>query len=365
MKTKSLLFLLIPLLTGCATTRRLENDDVKLRFLDEYILPAETTFQNTKVGGLSGIDHSGNDYYMVCDQASNPRIYKADIEISNQKIDTVAITGMIDIKKGEKFSNAVLDMESVRYDSMRKKLVISSEGKIASGNDPGVYTLNTDGQIEEKFHLPSYFDAEGEQKPRDNGVFEGLAESYDNRGYWVADELPLEKDGPKPKIYPTHSHIRITKYDKNTGEPMKQFAYKLDGISKLPINFFAINGVTELLEYAPDKFLVLERAYSAGYGPHSNTVKIFQIDASKATNTLKMENLKKSDYEIPEKHLVFNFKSVKDKLTDGIIDNIEGMCFGPELPNGKQSLLLVSDDNFGSFGHQITQFILLEIELKK
>lgn len=361
MKTKHFLFLLIPLLTGCAVTNRIENDEVRFQFLDEYILPAETTFQNTKVGGLSGIDRKGDKYYMVCDQASNPRIYEANIDVSNRHIDSVAITGMIDIKRGEEFSGAVLDLESVRYDQLRDKFVITSEGMINSGDDPGVYTLNHEGQIEEEFQLPSYFDAEGEQKPRNNGVFEGLAESFDNRGYWVADELPLEKDGPKPKLYPTHSHIRITKYDKNTGEPMTQFAYNLEGISKLPINFFALNGVTELLEYAPDKFLVLERAYSAGYGPHSNTVKIFQIDASRATNTLNMENLKKSDYEIPEKHLVFNFKSIRDQLTDGIIDNIEGMCFGPESPNGNKTLLLISDNNFNTYSKQLNQFILLEI----
>lgn len=365
MKIRKLILFILPLLVGCATTRRLENENVKLQFLDEYVLPAETTFQNTKVGGLSGIDHSGNDYYMVCDQSSDPRIYKAEIDISNRKIDSVAITGLIKIDKGDQFSSAVLDLESVRYDSLRKKFFISSEGMIDSGNDPGVYMLNQNGKIEGKFHLPSYFDAQGDQKPRNNGVFEGLAESFDHRGYWVADELPLEKDGPKPKVYPTHSHIRITEYDKNTGDPIQQFAYKLDGISKLPINFFAINGVTELLEYAPDKFLVLERAYSAGYGSHSNTIKIFQIDASSATNTLEMENLKKSDYEIPEKQLVFNFKSIRDQLTDGIIDNIEGMCFGPGLPNGNKTLLLISDNNFNTYSKQLNQFILLEVKSLK
>ncbi len=362
MKFKRFLYLILSLLTSCAVTNRVENDDVKLQFLDEYVLPASTTFQNTKVGGLSGIDRKNGKYYLVCDQASNPRIYEAKIDISDKHINSVAITTLIDIKKGDEFSSAVLDLESVRYDQLRNKFIITSEGRIDSGDDPGIYTLNHEGLIEEKFQLPSYFDAQGKQRPRNNGVFEGLAESIDNRGYWVADELPLKKDGPKPKTYPTHSHIRITKYDKNTGEPMKQFAYQLEGISKIPINFFAINGVTELLEYAPDKFLVLERAYSAGYGPHSNTVKIFQIDASAATNTLNMEDLKKSDYAIPEKHLVFNFKSVKDRLTDGIIDNIEGMCFGPELPNGNKTLLLISDNNFNTYTKQLNQFILLEIE---
>jgi len=125
-----------------------------------------------------------------------------------------------------------------------------------------------------------------------------------------------------------------------------------------------VNGVTEILAYAKDKFLIIERSYSAGYGSHGNTVKIFEVDASRATNTLELAQLKGEAYDIAEKKLLFNFKSVKDQLTKEIIDNIEGMCLGPKLENGKQSLILVSDNNFNSFADQINQFILMEINFK-
>ncbi len=365
MKKFLLLLIVLTLFTACAVTRKIENESVQLKFLDEYVLPGDLQFQNTPVGGLSGIDYYGGKYYLICDQSSNPRIYTANLEFTDNKFKNIEIDGLIKIQKTEDYSSDFLDPEAIRFDSKRNEIVITSEGLIDENKDPGIYVLSPGGTIQSKYKIPEYFNSNGEQKPRNNGVFEGLSESYDHRGYWVATELPLEKDGSKPKLFPTHSHVRITKYDKNTGEPMQQFAYKLEGISKLPINFFAVNGVTELLEYAPDKFLILERAYSAGYGSNGNTVKIFQVDISKASNTLNFENLKTADYEIPDKHLIFNFKSVKDQLTEGIIDNIEGMSFGPVLPNGKQSLLLVSDDNFSSFGHQITQFILLEIEFKK
>ena len=38
--------------------------------------------------------------------------------------------------------------------------------------------------------------------------------------------------------------------------------------------------------------------------------------------------------------------------------NLEGMTFGPRLPNGHQALLLVSDNNFTP--GQVSQFLLLE-----
>ena len=358
------LFASIILLSSCAVTRKIQNDDVQIKFLDEYVLAPDIELDNTIVGGLSGIDYHNGKYYLVSDQSSNPRLYIADIQIENEEIRDISIDQLITVKKTQEFSEQVLDLEAARYDAKNDEFVVVSEGLIDDGKDPGVYRLSNLGEIKSSFIIPAYFNAKTEQKPRNNGVFEGLTESFDKEAYWVATESPLEKDSGKPKIFPSRAHIRITKYDKETGEPVKQFAYKLDGISKLPLNYFAVNGVTEILEYAEDRFLILERSYSAGYGSHGNTVKIFEIDASKASNTLDIQRLKGADYKIAEKKLLFNFNSVKDELTDGIIDNIEGICFGPELKNGKRSLLLVSDNNFSSFATQINQFILMEIDFK-
>ena len=363
--TKNITLILLTLvLASCAVTRKIENDNIEIRFLDEYVLPSNIELENTIVGGLSGIDYHNGKYYLVSDQSSNPRIYIANINIAENKIQNLDIVKLITVKKTNDFKDKVLDLEAIRYNRQNDNFIVTSEGRIDDGKDPGIYSISALGETYNSFSIPDHFKAKDEQKPRNNGVFEGITESIDEKAYWVAMESPLEKDGPKPKLFPSKSHVRITKFDKLTGLPMKQFAYKLDGIAKLPINYFAVNGVTEILTYAQDKFLILERSYSAGYGSHGNTVKIFEVDASNATNTLKLDQLKGQDYEIAEKKLLFNFKSVKNQLTKEIIDNIEGMCLGPELENGKQSLILVSDNNFNSFADQINQFILMEINFK-
>jgi hypothetical protein len=41
------------------------------------------------------------------------------------------------------------------------------------------------------------------------------------------------------------------------------------------------------------------------------------------------------------------------------IDNVEGITFGPMLPNGHRSLIFVSDNNFND--KQKTQFFLFEV----
>jgi len=43
------------------------------------------------------------------------------------------------------------------------------------------------------------------------------------------------------------------------------------------------------------------------------------------------------------------------------IDNIEGMTFGPTLADGRRTLVIVSDNNFGA--GQFTQFIVLAAEI--
>ena len=364
MKKTITLFLLTLVMASCAVTRKIENDNVEIRFLDEYVLPSNIELENTIVGGLSGIDYQNGKYYLVSDQSSNPRIYIANIYISENRIQDLNIEQLITVKKPNEFKEKIFDLESIRYDSQADRFTVTSEGLINDGKDPGIYEISILGETSRSYNIPEYFKASKDQKPRNNGVFEGLTKSIDDKGYWVTMESPLEKDGPKPKIFPSKAHIRITKFNEESGEAVKQFAYKLDGIAKLPINYFAVNGATEILEYAPDKFLILERSYSAGYGSHGNTVKIFEIDASEATNTLGLDQLKGQDYEIAEKKLLFNFKSVKNQLTKEIIDNIEGMCLGPKLENGKQSLILVSDNNFNSFAEQINQFILMEINFK-
>ena len=62
-----------------------------------------------------------------------------------------------------------------------------------------------------------------------------------------------------------------------------------------------------------------------------------------------------------KKTLLLDFSSVRSELTSGIVDNIEGMTFGPELENGHKSLVFISDNNFNAFGTQLTQIILFEV----
>lgn len=363
MRKTLLLYITSLCLIGCGTSKRIITENIEIRFLDDYVIAEDLEIDGTKVGGLSGIEYKDGKYYLVCDHPGNPRIYGSEIKIKDNLIDTVQISEVIILNREAGFLKAnTLDLEAIRIDN--ENIVLTSEGAIKQNQNPSIIIINSNGEFIKNFEIPNYFSAYGVQKPRNNGVFEGLTKDFNNEGFWVGMELPLIKDGSKPKLFPTQSPIRITHFNSTTGEADNQFVISLENISKIPWNYFAVNGLTELLQYAPNKFLVIERAFSAGHGSNGNTVRIFKVNAENATNTLELESLKNARYNRATKELVFDFKSVKKKLTEGIIDNIEGMTFGPDLPNGNKSLILISDNNFNSLGKQLNQVILMEVLIK-
>jgi hypothetical protein len=113
------------------------------------------------------------------------------------------------------------------------------------------------------------------------------------------------------------------------------------------------HGLTEML--AIDQgghFLSLERSY----GESGFIIRLFQIATGGASDISSQASLKGNLRGIMpiRKQLLSDLQDLDIRL-----DNLEGMTLGPQLPDGSQSLLLVSDDNFRS--EQVTQFLLFRL----
>jgi len=350
------------LITSCSATKALDDKLYEVQFLDEYIIPSNFKFQNETYGGVSGVDYAKGELLMVNDSPSNPLIFRARLNLDGFRLDTIEFKSVIKLQNDAFFRKNALDMESIRYDG--GGYLISTEGSINSSLSPRIFKVSKTAEFIESYLLPDYFLVKGNNQPRHNGVFEGLSNSINSSGFWFANELPLEKDGKSPKLYNTNSPIRLSFFDKEEKKVTRQYAMDLDRITKFPLLPFAINGLTEILQVTENSFLVLERSYSAGHKSQGNKVKLYLVDVSKASDIhaiAKLEDASSKDIIYAEKSLVFDFKSIKRKLTKGIVDNIEGLCFGPILPNGNSSLIVVSDNNFNKFGTQLNQIILLEL----
>ncbi|WP_299440558.1 esterase-like activity of phytase family protein [uncultured Aquimarina sp.] len=362
----SLLFIVYGLVSCASIPTSKSENSFKINYLDEYVIFNDSIFPDSRIGGLSGIEYHKEQetYYIVCDDAKNPRLYKASISLEKNKLKTITIDQLIKIKdpNNEFLNKNVADLEAIRI-SGKNKFIFTSEGSIKHNHNPSIFITDTDGNYQSKFKLPSYFltDNTSKNKPRHNGVFEGLVNDINNKGYWAAMELPLELDGDEPTIKHSGAPVRITHFSTNTNQADFQFTYPLDKLAKDPKEKFGVNGVTGILQLNKNQFLIIERGYAAGYGTQGNTVRIYLSSIQKATNTLGFESLEGEKYSTATKELLFDFESIRNELTDQIVDNIEGITFGPILANGNQSLLLISDNNFNPISEQLNQLILLEL----
>ena len=79
-----------------------------------------------------------------------------------------------------------------------------------------------------------------------------------------------------------------------------------------------------------------------------------------ATDISTIESLRDSKGIAPiRKRLMMDLNDLNRSL-----DNLEGMTLGPLFPDGSQSLVLVSDDNFNDLT-QSTQFLLFKLKGKR
>ncbi|GFG75398.1 esterase-like activity of phytase family protein [Mycobacterium botniense] len=366
---------------GCAPAATVPPQP-QLRYLGQVQVPHATTVDGTLVGGLSGIsyDPGRHIYYVISDDRSEhgpARFYTVRLSLPDKSIDasrppsaasgparpdsagTVEFIGahpLLD-ESGHPFRPLSLDSsppvvppdpEGIAYDAVRQRLYWSSEGeRITDGRavllDPWIRVAALDGSYLGQFRLPAglAMSAAG-TGPRRNRVLEGLTLTPDGKFVFAAMEQPGYHDGDPPNR--SHGALtRITKFDVDTQAPVAQYAYPLEPAAA-PADS---NGLTDLVALSDTTFLVLERAESV-----APAVRIFRADVGAATDVLALPSLTGTAVTPMRKALVADLSATVSPL-----DNIEGITVGPELPDGRRSVVLVSDDNFSPA--QLTQFLFL------
>jgi len=319
----------------------------------------------TPAGGLSGIDYDirRGEYLLLSDDRSDnapARYYAArwDRPADGSAPTPLRVQPLLqaDGHPWPPRARAVAgvpvpDPEALRLRPDTDTLLWTSEGDVPRGFGPTLYESSRDGRLLRTFSLPAMFDADpsGRRGPRDNLSFEGLALTPDARQAWVAMENALIEDGPTPTLDAPGGPCRFTCIDLARGSAVRQIAYVPDAIPLRPLvpGTYADNGVSEILMLDAHRLLVLERAYAAGRG---NSLRLYAIDTREASDTLDVAALRPGNHRPAPKTLVADFAT----LGLARLDNSEGMCWGPPLPDGRRLLVVVSDDNFNPL--QITQF---------
>ncbi|WP_316830857.1 esterase-like activity of phytase family protein [Pedobacter aquatilis] len=366
-------------LTSCSVNKNIatqkETTISSIKFLSDYVMPLNQNFQNTLVGGLSGIDYDvkSNQYFLISDdpsQFSPARIYTAKIEIKDNKIDTVQLTGVKFIlqKNGEEYpkyqygKNSKADAESVRFDPTRNRLVWSNEGeRLYRPTDttivqPALTFISVDGKFLDTVPMPKGFQITKKAfGVRKNAFFEGLSYADNYKSLYASLEEPLYQDGRQAAFGYDKALTRILKFDVARKQNVAQYAYNL---GELPVNptvesDWNINGISEILAVNKHTLLVMERAWAKGHDDHT-FIKLYLVDLKDAENEINNESFVKNPPKPLNKKLLFDFDTLNMH-----IDNFEGITFGPKLPNGHDSLIFCVDNNFSKT--QTQQFFLFEV----
>jgi len=344
----------------------------RLRLIGESRIAHRLQFQGTTVGGLSGIDYdpAAQLYYLISDDGSsiNPaRFYTARIALGMDSLGAPELLGVATLHQADGSvypsalqGGAVPDPEAIRWRAASNTLLWTSEGHPATGTAPWLREARPDGSFVREFALPAMFNFQTGGGPRSNLTLEGLALAPDGRTAWIAMENALLQDGPVPTVQAPGGPCRFTQIDLTTGKALRQIAYVPDAIPRPPVppTAFADNGVAEILMLDAERMLVLERAYVTGSG---NSLRLYLIDTGQASDTLGLPALQPGAYQPAGKTLLADFSAFNGP-GDGPrlkrLDNTEGMSWGPVLPNGRRSLMFISDDNFSA--RQISQWLAFE-----
>ncbi len=347
----------------------------KIEFIGAATLPQKSTFQNTEIGGLSGItyDAKKNLYYAISDdrgQKAPARFYTLKIDLSkgslkNSDVVPVGVTTLLN-KDNQPFPADETDTEGIALTN-KDTVFISSEGDVKKLINPFIQEFSlANGQLLTTLPVPNKFLPDKNRKLgiRNNLAFESLSITPDNQRLFTATENALIQDGAaaKPKL---GSYCRILQYNLLTKLPEKEFLYKTEPVPEIfNLGGRFASGLPDLLALDNQgNFLSIERSFT-GLG---FAVSLFQVSLAGADEIQKIDSLLAVDFQKikpVKKKLLLDLRalSVLFNKLDILLDNIEGLTLGPSLPDGQRSLILISDNNFNSVQRQQILAFKLKIE---
>ena len=341
----------------------------KLKFIGDQNIATGEKFKETEIGGLSGLafDKDKNKLLAISDDRStinDARFYEFDFKIDEKSFSvTPSEVVILKNKEGKSFKKGTIDFEGITL--FKGDIIISSEGWINKEPPipPEIILFTRDGKYKENVEVPAKFlpivGHENRMGIRDNLGFEGLSATKDGQYVWVGNEEALNQDD-RTSAPNYASVIRLILY--KDLKPLKEVAYHLEKVPSIKVAGLTVGetGLSDIAAIDETSFYSIERSYLPL--AKKTIIRIFKNTITdKTTDVSKMESIKGLDIKMVEKTLLVDLEDFKNQMSPNFqtLDNIEGICFGPKLANGHETLIFVSDNNFGK--KQRTQFLAFEI----
>jgi hypothetical protein len=338
----------------------------RIEFLGQAIVRSGTSFEGTTVGGLSSITYDARRgvFYALSDDASvlqPTRFYTLGLDVRDGRLEDGdvrfdAVTTLL-APDGQPYARSSLDPEGLALTHDRR-LILTSEGVQAAGIDPFVRRYSLKGGFLGALPVPQPFQvtSDGSSGVRQNLGFESAGVSPDGRYLFTGTENALFQDGPAATVA-NGSPSRLLRYDLRHGGLDRQWVYVNGPVVEPPVppTAFSVNGLVELLPLSNRFLIAMERSFSVGAPGTGNKIKLYAVALPGATNVNGASSIRDVRHVRPVRK-----KLVLDLDTLGIpLDNVEGLTLGPRLRDGRQTVVLVSDDNFAAT--QFTQFLAFAV----
>ena len=324
---------------------------------------------HNRLGGIgSGIDFTGKeDLYVLCPDrgpADGATDYKCRLQL--MKITVYKNNGKWEVKADLKSTIMLSDSQGRPYIGSSKAIAdglrfdpegirVSMNGTYYISDEYGPLLLEFDAAgkstgrkipIPERFLAanPSASHAEelsSNKKGRQpNRGMEGLAISPDGNCLFGIMQSPLIQDGALDASGKRiGKNIRILRIDLKTLKT-EEYVFVLENSAL---------GASEILALNNKEFLVIERDGKSG--ANARFKKIVKADISKASDVsaideLPSEGLPEGVVPVEKKEFIDLLDSRYGLAGDDFPEKIEGLAFGPRLPDGRRLLLITSDNDF-------------------
>ena len=339
----------------------------------------ELPVTNDMMGGFSGIAYSGHNdiYYFLPDRGPQDgavdwscrfqtvRLKIAPIQqpaqhSSQQSTVTAELlaTTLLKDKSGKAFtglSTSIGDTDSVgrRFDP--EGIRVGDNGNIFVSDEygPRLIEFSPQGEmvrelpIHPKFvvknpsHSKSRENVENVSGRQSNRGMEGLAISTNKQTLFGLMQSPLLQDCYTDEVTqkPLGLNCRLMQMTIG-GEPEKEMVYQLDAVS---------NKLNEVLAVDSNTFVVIERDGEVGAAAQFKKLMLVSTEfASDVTDVAKFHPTELPAGITPvRKSVLIDLLDPKWKLAgDAMPEKIEGLAFGPDLRDGRRTLLVGSDNDF-------------------
>lgn len=333
--------------------------------------PLDDVSTNDMLGGFSAIAYTGvgDEYLCLSDRGPRDgavdwscRLQRYKIELTGNSDDPIKMELLETILLRDRRGIVYTGLASAFNETAEKTARLDPEGirVSADGNffvsdeyGPRLIEFKSDGSFVREFTMPKRLLiknpglAKADENPANdsgrqcNRGMEGLAITGDNKTLYGLMQSPLLQDSnrtDKPaKPFGLNCRMEQISVD---GKFAKEFIYHLESKS---------NKLNEVLACGPNKFIVIER--DGEVGTEAKFKKLTLISTSEATDVSGIKSLPVN--EVPDgvkavsKKVLIDLLDPKWKLAGSSMpEKIEGLAFGPDLPDGRRTLFVTSDNDF-------------------